>query len=216
MWGFCESGMIYVIRSSPTIKTPIEVTRNPSQEENSGSEILQQSWCHWLTVEQPVCKNKGQKRVTCKGKVDDSTEHSKTLNLLSQIPCAVSALATNHLQPAGRHWDSTKALLSLQSLFAQYLLSIHILKRTSPRCTELWKVHNEYVKSHNHLCRFLRLSSREYRLCFPVTCSPVVNVIWQSEKRTLLTRKRDPSRYVCLCVLSYRALFFFLCKALWH
>lgn len=124
--GFHASGMIYLITSSPTIKTPIEVTRNLSQEQNSGSAILQQSWCHWLTVEQPVCKN----RVTCKEKVDDSTEHFKTLKLLSQTQSAACALAAKHLHPAGRDWLTLQKHCCPWSLLLQiqYLLSIHILK----------------------------------------------------------------------------------------
>lgn len=44
----------------------------------------------------------GQKRGTCKGKGDDSTEHFKTLNLLSQTPVCTGNQAP---APAGREWD---------------------------------------------------------------------------------------------------------------
>lgn len=90
-----------------------------------------------------------QKRVTCKGKVDDSTEHFKTLNLLSQTPSASCALATNHLQPLGRDWDlvyqSTaipEECFAADSIFAEHTHSKEDFTKVY-RIVETLKVHNE-------------------------------------------------------------------------
>lgn len=67
---------------------------------------------------------------------------------------------------------------------------------------ETFKAHNECGQSHHRLPRLLRPSSRDYRRCFEVTHSPGGNVVWQLEKRTLLTRKWNSSRYVVYVYLS--------------
>lgn len=80
---------------------------------------------------------------------------------------------------------------------------------------ETFEVHNECGKSHNRLSRFLRPSSGEYRRCFEVTHSPSGNMVWQLEKRTLLTRKLNSLRYVVYVYLHLTSvLFFFLRKTL--
>lgn len=206
VWGFPASGMIYLVRSSYTIKTPTEIIRNFAWGKNSGSAILQQSWCWWLRGEQPVCKNMGQKRVTCKGKVDRNTKHFKIYWTCSCrfLVLRVPWQSIQFQQPLGTDWDLLTLLkcdgfpehcFSAYPIFAE---DTHSKEDFSKLYTivENFKAYNECGKSHNRLSRFLRPSSREYRHCFEVTHSPSGNVVWQLEKRTLLTRKWNSSRYV--------------------
>lgn len=145
-------------------------------------------------------------------------QHRTLQNIEAALTDSQHCMCTGSQTPAPS-WQrltySTKALLSLKSFAADSIFAEHThskgLHQGAQNCR---KCIMNMVKVTIICAGFWGFSSRECRLCSQVSCSSIVNVVWQLEKRTLLTRKRDSSRYVCLCVLSYNVLF--LCEALWH